>query len=286
MDAGHIPGSLSTLVETGGKRILVTGDINTVETQLLAGADLDLASLDAIIIEGTYALQDHPNRNDTERRFVDSVREITDEGGKVLVPAFAVARSQEILCILEKYGIDCTITIDGMVRAASKIMLRNQGFVKDYPLLQKALGKAIWVHGKKDKQRALSNPGIVIASAGMLDGGAAVGYLNAFSQDSKNGIFLVSFQIPGTNGRSLIDAGTYISEEGKSRKAKSKVRFFDFSSHCGKTELWGILEGLDSSTKVYAVHGEKEACISLADRVTNELGLAATAPSNGDSFTV
>jgi putative mRNA 3-end processing factor len=287
LDAGHIPGSISSLIEAEGKRVLVTGDINTVETRLLDGADFDVSSLDAIIIEGTYALQDHPKRNETEKQFIDSVRETVDrDGGKVLIPAFAVARSQEILCILQKHGVDCEITIDGMVRAASKIIQRNPGFIKDYSLLSKALERAIWVRGKKDKQKALSSPGIVIASAGMLDGGAAVGYLNSFSQDPRNGIFLVSFQIPGTNGRSLLDTGTYVSDNGERRKAKSKIKFFEFSSHCGKTELWNILSRLDSSTKVYVVHGEKEACISLADRVQEELGLHATAPSTGESFNI
>jgi putative mRNA 3-end processing factor len=287
VDAGHIPGSISALVEVEGKRILVTGDINTIDTRLLVGADFDLSSLHAIIIEGTYALQDHPDRNETERAFIDSVRETVEgDGGKVLTPAFAVARSQEILCVLEKHGIDYRVTIDGMVRAASKIIQRNPSFIKDYPLLRKALDRAIWVRGKKDKQKALSNPGIVIASAGMLDGGAAIGYLNSFSQDPRNGIFLVSFQIPGTNGRTLMDSGTYVSENGEVRRAKSKIKFFDFSSHCGKRELWNILSRLDSSTKVYIVHGEKEACISQAERVKNELGMDAIAPSNGDSFEI
>jgi putative mRNA 3-end processing factor len=287
IDAGHIPGSISALVEVEGKRVLVTGDINTVETRLLVGANFDVSSLDAIIIEGTYALQDHPDRNETERAFIDSIREVVEgDGGKVLIPAFAVARSQEILCILEKYGIDFRITIDGMVRAASKIIQRNPSFVKDYSLLRKALDRAVWVRGKKDKQRAITSPGIVIASAGMLDGGAAVSYLNSFSQDPKNGIFLVSYQIPGTNGRTLMDSGTYVTENGEPKRAKSRVKFFDFSSHCGKTELWNILSKLDSSTKVYIVHGEKEACVSQAERVRNELGMEATAPSNGDSFNI
>jgi putative mRNA 3-end processing factor len=287
IDAGHIPGSISPLIEAEGKRILITGDINTVDTRLLGGASFDVSSLDAIVIEGTYALQDHPNRNETEKSFIDSIREIIEgDGGKVLIPAFAVARSQEILCILEKYGIGYRVTIDGMVRAASKIIQRNPGFIKDFSLLRKALDRAVWVRGKKDKQKALSSPGVVIASAGMLDGGAAVGYLNSFSQDPKNGIFLVSYQIPGTNGRTLIDSGTYVSESGETRKARSKVKFFDFSSHCGKTELWNILSRLDSSTKVYIVHGEQEACISQAKRVRDELGIDAVAPSNGDSFDI
>jgi putative mRNA 3-end processing factor len=286
-DAGHIPGSISAHFETEGKRILVTGDINTVGTRLLEGAKFDVSSLDAIVIEATYALQDHPNREDTEKDFVDSVRQILeDDQGKVLIPAFAVARSQEILCILEKYGVEHPITIDGMVRAASKVILRNPTFIRDYPLLSRALEKATWVRGKKDKHRALSNSGIVVASAGMLEGGAAIGYLDAFSQDPRNGVFLVSFQIPGTNGRSLLETGTYISSSGEKRKAKSKVKFFEFSSHCGKTELWEILKGLSSSAKVYVVHGEPQACDSLAARIREELGLEATAPKNGDSFEI
>jgi len=243
--------------------------------------------LDTIVIEATYALQDHPNRRDTEKDFIDSIREILESNqGKVLIPAFAVARSQEILCILEKYGIEYPVTIDGMVRAASKVILHNPSFIRDYPLLSRALEKAIWVRGKKDKHRAVSNSGIVVASAGMLEGGAAIGYLDALSQDPKNGVFLVSFQIPGTNGRSLIETGTYISNSGERRRAKSKVKFFDFSSHCGKTELWEILKGLKSSAKVYVVHGEPEACTTLAGRIKDELGLEAIAPRNGDSYEI
>jgi putative mRNA 3-end processing factor len=287
IDAGHIPGSMSALFETEGKRILVTGDINTVETRLLEGAKFDVASLDAIVIEATYALQDHPNRKDTERNFVDSIREIIErDQGKVLIPAFAVARSQEILCILEKYGVEYPITIDGMVRGASKVIQHNPSFIRDYSLLNRVLEKAVWVRGKKDKHRAVSNSGIVVASAGMLEGGAAIGYLDAFSQDAKNGVFLVSFQIPGTNGRTLMESGTYISNSGERRKAKSKVKFFDFSSHCGRTELWEILKGLNSSAKVYVVHGEPEACTSLAARIKDELGLEAIAPNTGDSYEI
>jgi len=285
MDAGHIPGSISTLIETEGKRILVTGDINTIETRLLEGAKIDVSSMDVIVIEATYALQDHPKRKDTEKEFVDAIRETLEgDGGKVLIPAFAVARAQEILCVLEEYGVDYPITIDGMVRAASKIFLRNPSFVRDYSLLRRALEKALWVHGKRDKERAISSPGIIIASAGMLEGGAAVGYLNALSQDPKNSIFLVSFQIPGTTGRTLIETGAYVSNNGEKRKVKSKVRFFDFSSHCGKSELWGILERLNASTKVFVVHGEEESCTSLAERINSELGIPASAPRNGDCY--
>ncbi len=287
VDAGHIPGSISALIQAEGKRILVTGDINTVETRLLEGAKFDVTSLDTIVIEATYALQDHPNRKDTERNFVDSIREVLEgDQGKVLIPAFAVARSQEVLCILEKYGVNYPITIDGMVRAASKVILSNPSFIRDYALLSRALEKAIWVRGRKDKQRAVSNTGIVVASAGMLEGGAAIGYLDAFSQDAKNGVFLVSFQIPGTNGRTLIETGSYISNNGERRKAKSKVKFFDFSSHCGKTELWDILKKVDSSAKVYVVHGEPEACTSLAERISGELGIEASAPNNGESYEI
>jgi putative mRNA 3-end processing factor len=284
MDAGHIPGSISALVESEGKRILVTGDINTIDTRLLEGAKIDASSMDAIVIEGTYALQDHPRRTDTEKEFVDAVKQTLEgDGGKVLVPAFAVARAQEILCVLEKYGVDCPITIDGMVRAASKVFMHNPSFVRDYPLLRRALEKALWVHGKRDKERAMSSPGIIVASAGMLEGGASLGYLNALSQDPKNAIFLVSFQLPGTTGRNLIEKGAYVSSNGEKRKARSKIKFFDFSSHCGKSELWAILERLNTSTKVYVVHGEEKSCTSLAKRINDELGIPAIAPSNGDT---
>ena len=93
-NAGHTPGSSSVIIETEGKKLLYTGDFNTEQTQLLPGANMDYKDLDAVIIESTYANEDHTPRPELEKDFIDSVTEVVERGGTVLIPAFGVGRSQ------------------------------------------------------------------------------------------------------------------------------------------------------------------------------------------------
>jgi len=111
-NAGHIPGSAQTLIEAEGKRILFTGDFNLTDTRLLEGAKMDYGDLDAVIIESTYANEDHTARQELERRFVDACTEVVEKGGIVLVPAFGVGRAQEIACVLAAHHLHCPISLD------------------------------------------------------------------------------------------------------------------------------------------------------------------------------
>src|SRR5947209_4520843 len=95
VNAGHIPGSAQAIINSEGKRLLYTGDFNRQPTRLVDGADPgNYKDLDAIIIEGTYATEDHPVRDGLEKEFVEKVTEVVEGGGTVLVPAFGVGRSQ------------------------------------------------------------------------------------------------------------------------------------------------------------------------------------------------
>ena len=91
LNAGHTPGSASVLLEVKGKRLLYTGDFNTTDSQLLSGAAMDYGDLDVVITESTYANADHTDRLELEKRFVDSVTEVVEMGGTVLVPALGLA---------------------------------------------------------------------------------------------------------------------------------------------------------------------------------------------------
>jgi putative mRNA 3-end processing factor len=101
--------------------------------------------------------------------------------------------------------------------------------------------------------------------------------------DEKNGISIVSFQVPGTPGRTLIDKGLTIYR-GKPTKVKAEVRRFDFSSHSGKSMLMSDLKGIGGSPKFLTVHGEEESCIALAQQLHTDLGVEATAAIAGQEF--
>lgn len=284
-NAGHIPGSTQTLLEAEGKRILFTGDFNIINTRLLEGAKMNYGDLDAVIIESTYANEEHPERQELEKRFFDECTEIAEKGGTVLVPAFGVGRSQELVCVLAARHYEYPITIDGMARAVSRVMMNYSQFLKDPRAVSEALRSANWVEGWRDRRKALRSPGVIISPAGMLKGGPAMFYIGKIGKKANNAIFLVSYQIPGTPGKELLEKGI-CNIDGQIRKVKAQVKHFDFSSHCGAGELKEALKRLGGKPKVYVVHGAEGNCELLAKYANAELGLEASAPRSGDKSQV
>lgn len=285
LDAGHLPGSAQVLVEAEGKKLLYTSDYNLTETRLLHGADKKYGELDALVIESTYADENHPDRKAAEKKFVESVTEVVENGGTVLVPAFGVGRSQEIVCILGAYHFDYSITIDGMARETNRILMNHTSFLRDPHLFMNAIHAATWVEGWRDRRNAAKKPGVIVSPAGMLKGGPAAFYVQKVGKKSRNAIFLVSYQIPGTPGRELLEKGRCVID-GKMRKVKARVERFDFSSHCGASELQKTVKSLKGNPKIYVVHGAEGNCKRFAKWIKKETGLEATAPKSGDTFTI
>jgi len=284
-NAGHIPGSTQTLIEAEGKRLLYTGDFNIMNTRLLEGAKMSYGDLDAVIIESTYANEDHTERSELERRFVDSCTEVVEKGGVVLVPAFGVGRSQELACVLAAHHFEHPVTIDGMAREVSRVMMNYSQFLKDERAFSDAIHATNWVEGWRDRRKATRMPGVIISPAGMLKGGPAVFYTSKVGKRSENAVFLVSYQIPGTPGKELLEKRICVID-GKMRKIKARVEHFDFSSHCGASELREALKRLGGKPKVFVVHGAEGNCELLAKWARTELGLEATAPKTGETFKV
>ena len=287
VNAGHTPGSSMVLIEADGKRILYTGDFNIEETKLLPSADLDCGQLDAVIMESTYADEDHTARPELEKNFVEAVTEVVERGGTVLVPAFGVGRSQEIACVLADNHFEYPMFLDGMAREASRVIMNYKEFLRDPKLLMDAMHSADWVEGWRDRRRALKTPCAIISTAGMLKGGPAAFYVSKLGKKATNAIFLVSYQIPGTPGKELLDKGI-CTIDGKVRKIKAKYQHFDFSSHCGASKLKEALQKLSSKSKpkVFVVHGAEGNCELFANWAKTELGLEAHAPKTGETYEV
>ncbi|MDI9644398.1 MAG: MBL fold metallo-hydrolase [Candidatus Verstraetearchaeota archaeon] len=282
-NSGHIPGSVNALVEIEGKRIWYSGDINTIDTALLTRAEPELPELDMAIIESTYAMVDHLPREECERKLVETATEVVEGGGLALIPAFSVGRSQEILCILHKHGFKYDIAIDGMSRTATRMIAECPKELRDPSLLREAMARVKWVQGERDRKKLLEKRGVVISSSGMLTGGASTRYMEKIRNRPKDAVILVSYQIPGTPGRILMDEGKY-GPPGELRKVKCRVEWIDFSSHCGKSNLMELVKSLKGNPKILCVHGEAESCTDFAERIKEETGHEAYAPTMGDSF--
>ncbi|MEM1557273.1 MAG: MBL fold metallo-hydrolase [Thermoproteota archaeon] len=284
LQAGHTPGGGQILLEFKEKRILYTGDINTVETTLLKGAFTEYPSIDVAIVESTYANKNHPSREEVERRFVEKLKEVVERKGLVLVPAFGIGRSQEVITILTKYSFPYDVYYDGMARAVTQILFDFPEWLSNPNLLEEAAKEVIWINTQRQREEALKNPGVIVTPAGMLQGGPVNFYLKKVGDSKKNLIAFVSYQVEGTPGRILLEKGI-ITVEGKLVKAKSEIKHFELSSHSGKNQLEKLIEKINAD-KTFIVHGEPENCEQLAEYVREKLGLKAFAPKIGESYTI
>ncbi len=284
LNAGHIPGSAQILVEKDNKRILYTADFNTERTELQESAKPTELPVDSLIIESTYANRDHPPREEVESDFINSIKSVLDDGN-ALVPCFAIGRTQEILLILEKSGIDAQIYVDGMGTSASNIISEYPSYLKDPKGLQSAISNAVFISDHSERKKISSTKGkIIIATAGMLEGGPSMHYIQKMSQNQKGGIFLTGYQVDGTNGRLLMEKNQ-IRDHGKVIDVKIPAKSFDFSAHSGKQSLINYISRINPS-KVYCVHGDEPSCIGLANEVNESLGISAFAPTASDSHEV
>lgn len=303
LDAGHIPGSAMVLVEMDGKRVLYTGDMNTRDTRLLWGARATgIPPLDALVIESTYATRAHPPRHEIEKEFVASVSDVLDNGGKVLVPAFGVARSQEILLVLQTHGLgDSRIVIDGMARDVSKLFLRNSEYLRaPYSLDRVNIVKK--ERSGEERRRALQSADVIIAPSGMMKGGTVRFYAENLLGGMNNAVFLVSYQVEGTPGRILLEQGTYEIEESdrfprdqlletKTRPipVNARVAQFDFSSHCDGQDLLAFVNAVPfkndgAGGRVFCIHGDAANCDHLASSINaSGKGVEAIAPKVGET---
>ncbi len=268
-DAGHIAGSAITELKLRNKTLVYSGDYRYVETRMHNPAEFEkIKQCDYFITESTYGDRDHPDRKETEKDFASSVQDTIDRGGHVLLPSFAVGRSQEIIDVLSEYKVEAPIYYDGMGQKVARVYLANQSYLKDPKFLKKALDKINWVKNVKMRKHALKQPSIIVCTSGMMQGGSVYAYLPEIYNDSNSSIFLTGYQVDKTPGRILMETGK-INLEGLSVKVKADLRHYDFSAHAGKEELFRAIRKLNPE-KVICVHGDKEVTKGFAQSIKEE----------------
>jgi putative mRNA 3-end processing factor len=230
-DAGHIPGALMFEI-VGDRKILFTGDFNVTDTRLVKGTQP--VNCDILFLEGTYAGKDHPEkREEVEKQLIDKIDEIVKRGGVAILPAFAVARSQELAMVLDKSGFN--VWFDGMGKKVSKIFLKYPRYLRSPDKLKKALNKISVVQSERGRKLALKSE-VVITSSGMMDGGPVLDYMKKLKDDPKSAVLLTGYQVEGSNARRLMDKGK-LDFYGVMQKVECEVQYFDFSAHAGHSEL-------------------------------------------------
>ena len=269
--AGHIPGSV--MVEMVEEKIVYAFDINTVDTNLLKG--VNPVKCETLFIEGTYAGVEHPPRPELERQFLDEVEDTLNRGGKVVIPAFAVGRTQELAMVLHKGGHE--FWLEGMGKKISDIILRYGKYIRSPEKLRKAMNDANLVYSNHGKKLAIKS-GIILTTSGMMNGGPVLWYVDKIKDDPKSAVIITGYQVEGTNGRMLLEHGE-IDIYGIKTKVNCQVKFYDFSAHAGHSQLVEFINKC-SPENVVIVHSENPEM--LAEDIDANIYM----PKNGEKIKI
>ncbi len=248
LDAGHIPGAAMFQFDKDVSTIY-SGDIHTEPQRLVGGArPTDCTNL---FIEGTYGGRNHPDRKTTEEAFIAKIEEVLDRGGKVLIPCFAVGRTQEIMLLLRNLGYE--MWVDGMGRSVTRLFLDYPEYIRDVKHLKAAKRKFNEVRNANSRLSAIKGE-IIVTTGGMLDGGPVLGYLNAIKDDPKSAILLVGYQAEDTNGRMLMEEHC-VKIDGEIVNISCELQKYDFSAHADHTQIVNFIRECDPDN-VIIMHSE------------------------------
>jgi len=301
--SGHILGSAFIVLEIDGKTLLFTGDMGRNNHPLLSPPDNPPTThIDTVVTESTYGDRAHEA---SIGLFADEINQALKRGGSILIPAFAVDRTEVILMALRELitsrGIpNIPIYVDSPMALTALDYYRDA--VRTNALELRAGVAEKWKStdpfdpGNLTELRTvdesksinnLANSSIVISASGMATGGRVVHHLANMLPDPKNTVILVGFQAAGSRGRSLEEGKKEIKMHGKWIPVHAHVsKVESFSVHADGNELISWLKKVAKPDQVFVVHGEHDAQKIFAGRLESELGWNAIVPQAGASFVV
>jgi metallo-beta-lactamase family protein len=302
--AGHILGASFLEIEFFGKRMLFTGDLGRPDHPLLeAPGAFPEGEFDAVVTESTYGDREHTPTSDD---FATVINTTIDRGGSVLIPAFAVDRTEVILVRLRE------LYETGQIRqvpiyADSPMALKALAFYRDAinkhsdeireeiatawegrdPFDPGTLVELLTV----DESKTINNPTapcIIISASGMATGGRVVHHLRDMLPNPKHTVILVGFQAMGTRGRNLLDGADEVRMHGEMVPVKAHIaNVQEFSVHADANELMTWLGvGKARIKQIFVVHGETGAAEALGLRIQNELQVPAITPTDAQQFPI
>ena len=301
--SGHILGSSFIVLEASGKIILFTGDLGRDNHPLLSAPDAPPAlGVDALITESTYGNRVHDTSVDS---FADEINAGLARGGKILIPAFAVDRTEVILMALRslieaKKIPPVPIYVDSPMAIAAlehyrHAIAENSSEIrpgvserwKNQDPFDAGSLKLLTTTDESKSLKAQKGLGILIAASGMASGGRVVHHLKNLLPDARNTVILVGFQATGTRGRQLEDGAQKVKIHAAWVPVNAHIsKVESFSVHADSDELIKWLSQISKPSHTYIVHGEADSQKAMKVRIEKELGWNATIPKSSQVFSV
>jgi Cft2 family RNA processing exonuclease len=281
--AGHIVGAVCIYLEYGDRSLLYTGDYNTTSSRTTDGLQLsDLPQAEMLITESTYGSDVHPSRRSQEGELLQAIAEIVQAGGNVLIPAFALGRAQEIILAIRTsalfHSLKIPVYVDGLVRPVTNVFQDNLNLLpkavanfaktgrKDPFFDASATPPIICIDNPRERPLAMAKPSVIIASSGMMSGGASVYYGKILLERENAAVFISGYTDEESPGRLLqgLEPGTEIELDGTKLTVRCQIRKFNLSAHADRVGLTQVIHRV-APKHLILVHGSPYALRQLSN---------------------
>ncbi len=310
LDAGHILGSAIVEIFAENKKIVFSGDLGNPPVPLIKATEFP-SSGDYVVIESTYGNEAHKELLKRKDLLEDTIEETIKNKGVLMVPAFALERTQELLYelneLVENKRIPrIPIFVDSPLAIRSIEVYKNyeRYYNKEAAYLLKTGDKIFDFDGlvfaksveESKKINDIPPPKIIIAGSGMSTGGRILHHEKRYLSDPRNTFLIICYQVEGTLGRKIADGSKEVEIMGEKIPVLAKIKKIEgYSAHADKNMLFRWLYSIKSSAqlknehlikKVFITHGEKKPAESFASLVKDNLGLECETPEYKDSFEI
>lgn len=305
-NAGHILGasSLEVFVRENDKKIKVvfSGDIGNEYEKIVKPFDF-LSSADYIVMESLYGGQVHENREETSQKLLNIINQTLSRGGNIIIPCFAVQRTQEILFEIKKFKEAGKMDNSVRVFLDSPLAISATRVYSSYPAflnstVREIVSKGenpynfknmITVHDVKQSMGLARKKGIIIiAGGGMCEGGRILYHLASNIEDSRSSIVFVGFQAENTLGRAILKMPDNILILEKKCKVRAKIfSLFGFSAHADNNGLLDWIQNFDKTRlkRVFLIHAEIEKSIIFQNELKN-IGISSVIPKEKEEYCI
>ncbi|XP_047048245.1 cleavage and polyadenylation specificity factor subunit 3-II-like [Lolium rigidum] len=293
--AGHVLGAAMIYAKVGDAAMVYTGDYNMTPDRHLGAAQIDRLKLDLLITESTYAKTVRDSKHAREREFLKAVHKCVSGGGKVLIPAFALGRAQELCILLDDYWERMNLKIPIYFSAGLTIQA-NMYYKMLIGWTSQKIKDSYTVHNPFDfkhvchfERSFVNNPGpcVLFATPGMISGGFSLEVFKRWAPSEKNLVTLPGYCVAGTIGHKLMSGKPTKIDLDKDTHVdvRCQIHQLSFSPHTDSKGIMDLTEFL-SPSHVILVHGEKPQMAFLKDRIESELGMPCYYPANNETVSI
>lgn len=289
--AGHILGAAMVEIAWEGRTLLFSGDLGRPNDPVIAPPER-VSHADWLVVESTYGNRKHSSV-DAEDVLADAIRKTVDRGGTVVIPAFAVGRSQSLLVLLHKLKAanripDLPIFFDSpMAIDATEVFEAHKD---DHRLtdseVKAAFSVAQYIRDPEESKGLdqISTPKVIVSASGMATGGRVLHHLKSYAPDRRNLVLFSGFQAGGTRGAAMLAGAKSIKIHGQLIPVEAEVRNLDMlSAHADADEILAWLRNFERPLKAtFITHGEPDAADALRKRISDELGWECVVPAYRD----